>query len=294
MKIIITGSNGYLGQHLTDFLSKRNFDLIALSRGENKNIITPNLNYFQIDLTNKESIKEIITRIKPDIIIHNAAMSKPDVCDKNKEECLLQNVTTTEYLLDAASTIGCYFIYVSTDFIFGENGPHSEEEKPNPLNFYGQSKLMSENLVKKSGLSYNIMRPVFIYGPANQDIKPTFLHWVKNNLEQGKRIKVVNDQRRTPTYVYDICQGLLAMIEKRITGDFHLAGKDILSPYQMAVKVANILHLDASLIEPVTSETFPEPVVRAKHSGLKIEKARNILGYEPISFEEGVNATFSK
>ena len=84
----------------------------------------------------------------------------------------------------------------------------------------------------------------------------------------------------------------MAMIEKRITGDFHLAGRDILSPYQMAISVANILGLDASLIEPVTSETFPEPVVRAKHSGLKIDKARNILGYEPISFEEGIHLTF--
>jgi dTDP-4-dehydrorhamnose reductase len=293
MKIIITGSNGYLGQHLTDFLSKRNFDVIALSRGENKNTITPNLIYFPIDLTNRESVTKIVTQIQPDIIIHNAAMSKPDVCDNNKEECLLQNVTSTEYLLNAASTIGCYFIYVSTDFIFGENGPHSEDEKPNPLNFYGQSKFIAEELVKKSGLSYNIMRPVFIYGPASNNMKPTFLHWVKNNLEQGKRIKVVNDQRRTPTYVYDICKGLLAMIEKRINGDFHLAGKDILSPYKMAITVANILHLDADLIEPVTSETFPEPVVRAKHSGLKIEKASNVLGYEPISFEEGVSATFT-
>ena len=152
---------------------------------------------------------------------------------------------------------------------------------------------MAEQLVKQSGLDYGIMRPVFIYGPAYENMRPTFLHWVRNSLIQNKAIKVVNDQHRTPTFVYDICKGILAMIEKRVIGDFHLAGKDILSPYQMAIAVAESLNLETNLIEPVTSDTFPEPVIRAKQSGLKIDKAREILGYEPISFEEGIRLTFS-
>ena len=293
MSVIITGSNGFLGQHLTDFLSKKGFSINALSRGENQNIITQGLNYNSVNLTNEQEVNAAIAQIKPTIIIHNAAMSKPDVCHNNQEECKLQNVTATEFLLKASAQFNPYFIYVSTDFVFGENGPHNENETPAPLNYYGQTKLMAEQLVKQSGLEYGIMRPVFIYGPAYENMRPTFLHWVKNSLMQNKTIKVVHDQRRTPTYVYDICQGILAMIEKRVIGDFHLAGKDILSPYQMAIAVAETLKLDTNLIEPVTSDTFPEPVIRAKQSGLKIDKAREILGYEPISFEEGIRLTFN-
>jgi dTDP-4-dehydrorhamnose reductase len=123
-------------------------------------------------------------------------------------------------------------------------------------------------------------------------MRPTFLHWVKSNLEQGKQIKVVGDQLRTPTYVTDICVGLLNIISLKAKGGFHLAGKDILSPYQMAITTAKLLQLDVSLIEQVTAETFAEPVARAKRSGLFITKAQNELGYNPVSFEDGVRLTF--
>jgi dTDP-4-dehydrorhamnose reductase len=118
------------------------------------------------------------------------------------------------------------------------------------------------------------------------------LHWVKNSLVNQQPISVVNDQQRTPTYVNDICNGLIAMIETQAEGDFHLAGKNILTPYQMAVILANTLDLDAALITPVTSETFVEPVKRAKKSGLKIDKAISELNYQPVSFEEGVRLSF--
>ena len=293
LRIIITGSNGFLGQHLVNYLSQGQFEVFALSRGANQNKITHGLNYFPIDLTDISAVKQLFEVIKPQIVIHNAAMSKPDTCHNFREECILHNVTATQYLLEASQSTKPYFLYVSTDFIFGEDGPHDEDTFPNPLNFYGESKLQAEAAVKQSGLAYGIMRPVFIYGPCYESMRPTFLHWVKNSLEQGKEIKVVSDQRRTPTYVYDICSGMKAMIEKRFVGDIHIAGKDIVSPYQMALTVAKELSLDSSLIFPVTSDTFPEPVIRAKRSGLKIDKARRLLGYEPISFEEGVRKSFA-
>ncbi len=147
-------------------------------------------------------------------------------------------------------------------------------------------------MVKNSRLLYSIVRPVLIYGKLYEGMKPSFLHWVKNNLEQHKSIKVVSDQERTPTYTEDICKGIEAIILQKAKGDFHLAGKNILSPYQMAITVADLLGLDASLIENVTSETFAEPVKRAKKSGLKIDKAMRELHYDPVSFAEGVKKTF--
>ena len=290
--VFISGANGFLGQHLTLYLAAKGYIVIASGRGKCRIPFSEKFQYAELDLTDKAAVDQCLQSHQPSVIIHTAAMSKPDECSSNKELCVLNNVTATEYLLTASQSFAPHFIYTSTDFIFGENGPHSEEDKPAPLNFYGESKLMAEELVKQSGLVYCIVRPVFMYGAAWEGMRPSFLHWVKNQLEQHQPIKVVNDQLRTPTFVEDICKGMETIILLTAEGDFHLAGKDIISPYQMAVMVADVLRLDRSLIEMVSSETFPEPVKRSKRSGLKIDKAMNILGYDPVSFEEGIRLTF--
>lgn len=288
-KILITGANGFLGQHLTCYLKNAGYQVIATGKGPNRILKCNGIVYEEAELTNKNAVEQMLLKFSPDVIIHTAALSKPDECENDKNRCLDVNVEATRYLLDAAKG---HFIYISTDFIFGENGPHAEDAETGPLNFYGESKLLAEKLVTQSGKKYSVVRPVFIYGPAGQGMRPSFLHWVKNNLDQKKQIKVVSDQSRTPTFVEDICKGIETIITKEATGVFNLAGKDILSPYDMAVKTAQVLQLDSSLIEKVTAETFPEPVKRAKRSGLKIEKAERELGYEPVSFEEGVRLTF--
>lgn len=295
MKILITGANGFLGQHLTLFLAQKNYDVIACSRGECRIPQHIPFEYFSVDLTDENAVSELINKVSPDVIVHTAANSKPDDCHINREGCLQQNVEATKYLLSALATQNdkARFIYLSTDFIFGENGPHSEDDETGPLNFYGESKLMAEHAVKESGLAYAIVRPVFIYGPVWNGVRSTFLHWVKNSLEQGKQIKVVSDQTRTPTFVTDICKGIEAIIRLNEQGDFHLAGKDLLSPYDMAIAVASFLKLDAALIENVTSESFVEPVQRAKRSGLKIDKAIKLLDYDPVDFMTGVELTFN-
>jgi dTDP-4-dehydrorhamnose reductase len=290
MKILVTGANGFLGQHLCLHLAGEGSQVIAAAKGHCRLPVYNGITYEQVELTNKQQVKTLLQKHTPDVIVHTAAMSKPDECNNNKDLAIDVNVTATKYLLQLPNT---HFIYISTDFIFGEDGPHSEDEVPEPLNFYGETKLMAEEEVKHSGVYYTIVRPVFIYGKTWEGLRPTFLHWVKDNLEKGKPIKVVSDQQRTPTYVLDICKGISSIIKIKATGDFHFAGKDILSPYDMAVITANTLGLDSSLIQNVTSETFPEPVRRAKRSGLKIDKAVKELAYAPVSFEEGVKLTFS-
>ena len=287
-RILITGANGFLGQHLCMFLKNAGLDITATGKGENR-LIDKTIAYLLLELTDRQAVQMCIEKLQPDVIIHTAAMSKPDECENNKELCKDINVNATKHLLEASSG---HFIYLSTDFIFGENGPHSEADPPAPLNFYGESKLQSEQLVQQRKYVTTIVRPVFIYGQSLPGMRPTFLHWVKNNLEQNKPIKVVSDQWRTPTYVQDICKGIETIVNKTATGIFHLAGKEILSPYEMALHTANVLNLDSSLIEKVTADTFPEPVKRAKRSGLKIDKAKAELSYNPVSFEEGVRRTF--
>lgn len=295
MNILVTGGNGFLGQHLIKHFSAQPYTITATSRGENRIPQTIPFKYFPLELTDAGSVASLVAQTQPDVIIHTAANSKPDDCETNKHACLQNNVETTRYLLQgfkALQTTTSLFIYLSTDFIFGENGPHSEDDTAGPLNFYGQSKLLAEELVINSGVNYAIVRPVFIYGDIWPGLRPSFLHWVKNSLEQNKKIKVVSDQQRTPTYVYDICNGIQSIIQQHKTGTYHLAGKNVVSPYNMAVTTARVLGLDENLIENVTSDTFPEPVQRARRSGLKIDKAVAELGYSPVSFEDGVRKTF--
>jgi dTDP-4-dehydrorhamnose reductase len=287
-RILVTGANGFLGQHLCLFLNAQGYEIIATGRGTCR-ISAGNLIYEGCNLTNAEEVRLVLKKHQPSVIVHAAAMSKPDECNNNREDCARTNIEVTKHLLQYKAE---HFIYVSTDFIFGENGPHAEDDATGPLNFYGESKLAAENLVKESSLKTSIVRPVFIYGKTWQGLKGSFLHWVKNNLEQNKGIKVVSDQLRTPTYVDDICKGIQTIIDKEAAGVYHLAGRDILSPYEMAITTARVLGLDEMLIEKVTADTFPEPVKRAKRSGLKIDKARRDLAYEPVSFEEGVRLTF--
>lgn len=292
MKILITGANGFLGQHLTLSLSQSTDAIFAVSKGDCR-IPKGNYSYFQIDLTRETEVVALLKKLQPDVIVHTAALSKPDECEEDKDRCLAVNVLATQYLADYSRPFVSQFIFISTDFIFGENGPHAENDKPGPLNFYGESKLRAEKLVKESGIPYAIVRPVFIYGKVWRGLRPSFLHWIQSNLEQKKKIKVVNDQLRTPTFVGDLCRGIESIIRLKKTGDFHLAGSDLISPYQMAVTVARKLNLDVTLIESVTAATFVEKVIRAKRSGLKIAKAVRELNYQPVSFEEGVEKTFA-
>jgi dTDP-4-dehydrorhamnose reductase len=292
MKIILTGANGFLGQHASLFFADKGFDVYAVSRNESRIPFHKNIFYQSTELTNVSSVNKMVDQIKPDIIIHNAAMSKPDECEQNKDACILHNVTATQYLVDAANKHGVLFIYISTDFIFGENGPHPEDALPQPLNFYGKSKLMAEEFVKTFAFTYSIVRPVFIYGSYWEGMRPSFIQWVQQNLAVGKSIKVVDDQFRTPTYMIDICKGIEQIIVQKKHEIFHLAGSEILTPYAMAIQVAEILALNAALVTKVDSFSFPEPVLRAKRSGLLIDKARQLLNYQPLLFEEGVKLSF--
>jgi dTDP-4-dehydrorhamnose reductase len=293
MKVLVTGANGFTGQHLVKTLVDKGFEVIATSRNESKLPSYSNLTYYNIDLTDVRNVENLFDLTRPEAVIHTAAMSKPDECAANPNLCTSNNIQATRHLLDAATKVSTqHFVYLSTDFIFGEGGPHAEEDAPAPLNLYGASKLEAEQMVTASSIISTVIRPVFMYGPVWENLRPSFIQWVAGKLKNGEPIKVVTDQARTPTYIGDLCWGIRKIINEQVPGTFHLAGKDIVSPYDMAVAVAKHLNLPLGLIEPVTASTFPEPVKRAQRSGLKIDKAVSMLGYAPHSFTEALQKCF--
>jgi dTDP-4-dehydrorhamnose reductase len=294
MKVLVTGANGFTGQHLVKTLVNKGFEVIATSRNESRLPTYNNLTYYNIELTDVSNVENLFYLTRPDAVIHTAAMSKPDECAANPSLCSANNIEATGHLLEAATKLGTqHFVYLSTDFIFGEGGPHAEDDAPAPLNLYGASKLEAEALINAATIKTTIVRPVFMYGPVWENLRPSFIQWVAGKLKNGEPIKVVTDQARTPTYIGDLCWGIQKIINEKVPGTFHLAGKDIVSPYDMAVAVAKHLNLPLDLIEPVTADTFPEPVKRAQRSGLKIDKAVSMLGYAPHSFAAALQKCFS-
>lgn len=174
MKIMVTGANGFLGQHLCRFF-KNEYDVFATGKGA-KRLPFAEVKYFEADITDANKIKEVVANIQPDVIVHTAAMSRPDECNEKRELCDAINVIGTQHLVDAANLLknSPHFIYTSSDFVLGEGGPHDEEAIPAPLNYYGLSKLKAEKIVENSGLLWTIVRPVFMYGEIWNGVRPTF------------------------------------------------------------------------------------------------------------------------
>nr|WP_295869374.1 SDR family oxidoreductase [uncultured Chitinophaga sp.] len=291
MKVLITGSNGLLGQHLIPvFVQNKTYDVIATGRGANRSPQRDHYIYEAVNLRDAGSVQQLVQKHQPDLIIHSGAMSQVDDCEKNKDACWDTNVGATRYLVNAAEKINASFIFLSTDFVFdGLNGPYDEEAPVNPINYYGTSKAAAERLVRNSKLSWAIVRTVLVYGVSNDPHRSNMITWVKNNLQQGKKIKVVDDQWRTPTLCQDLATGCLLLAEKKATGMFNISGSEVLTPYDMALKTAEYFQLDTSLIEKISSKSLSQPAARPAKTGLVIDKAVSELGYQPHSFAEGLD-----
>ena len=292
MKVLITGANGLLGQHLVKLLiDSTNYTIIATGKGVSRLPFNSSnrFNYFPLDITNGVEVAAFIAEDRPDVIIHTAAITQADECEQNPIHCWNTNVTATRFLLGAAEIAGATFIYISTDFIFdGIAGPYVESDIPGPINYYGSSKLGAEKSVMESKLPWCIIRTVLVYGNILVGNRSNMVSWVQNNLSQGKPIKVVSDQWRTPTYVEDLAKGILLAIENKAKGIYHISGEELLTPYDMAMATAAYLALDSNLIEKVNASIFVQAAKRPAKTGFIIDKAKNELGFRPLSFKEGL------
>jgi dTDP-4-dehydrorhamnose reductase len=289
--ILITGANGLLGQKLVHLIAPLgNYRLIATGRGNNRiKAVNGTYEYCPMDITSEQDVLNVLDKYTPHYIIHTAAMTNVDQCETDKENCIKQNVEAVKYLTAAAGKHGSFLLHLSTDFIFdGTKGPLTEDEKPNPISFYGESKLKAEEIIKQYSGEWAIVRTVLVYGVVNDMSRSNIILWVKKSLEEGKNIKVVTDQWRTPTLAEDLAMGCLLIIQKKAKGVFHISGKDFLTPYEMAMLTADYFQLNASLISKADSTSFAQPAKRPPRTGFIIEKAIRELGYKPHSFSEGI------
>ncbi|MCE7066222.1 sugar nucleotide-binding protein [Dyadobacter sp. CY326] len=289
-RILITGSNGLLGQKLVALLAGNNaIETIATAKGANRLDVSEGYRYLEMDVTDASDVDNVLSLVKPHVIIHTAAMTNVDQCEVEKDACWKLNVTSVEILIEACRKHNIFLEHVSTDFVFdGKSGPYSEEDAPNPISFYGWSKYAAEKALLNSDIDWAIARTVLVYGIAHDMSRSNIILWVKKSLEEGKAIKVVTDQFRTPTLAEDLAMGCFLIADQRAKGIFHISGKDFLTPYEMAIMAADYFSLDKSLISPTDASSFTQPARRPPRTGFDLKKSRNVLGYEPHTFREGI------
>lgn len=292
--VLIIGANGFTGRHLLKYLlANSNYNLIGCSRNDD---IAPEkgYTYIKVDICDAKALNKVFEQVKPDVVVNTAALSVPDYCETHRDEAFEVNAQAVENIAKLCEIHSCRFIHLSTDFVLSGkiDQLHTEDEEPEPVNYYGVTKWEGEKLIAAHCSSYAIARVVVVYGKALPGQHGNIVQLVANKLNAGETINVVSDQWRTPTYVGDIAIGVKKLIEIPENGIFHICGSDYLSIADIAFRTAEILKLDKSLINPVTTEVMQEKTIRPQYSGLSIEKARELLDYNPLTFEEGVANMF--
>jgi dTDP-4-dehydrorhamnose reductase len=288
-RILITGANGMLGQRAVQFYSSReNIELLATSVEEKS--VFDSVEYTQVDIKDRDNIKKVIYDYCPDFIVHTAAFTNVDLSEKLREDAWKINVKGVEYIAEAARTIDAHIIHISTDYIFdGKNGPYDENAIPDPVGYYGRTKLASENTLRISGTFFTILRTNVLYGIA-QNSRPDFVRWVINSLSKNENIRIVKDQINNPTFIDDLVQGINKIIEFRKTGVYNIGGKEFLSRFDFTLRIAEYFNLDKNLILPITTDELKQPARRPLKSGLLILKAETELGYKPHKITESLAA----
>lgn len=281
MKFLVTGSTGLVGQNVVRDLLTQNHQVYSIYHNDKPLDGIP----IRLDLTDFEEIKQILQKIKPNIVIHLAAMTNVDLCEEEKELAHTLNAKSTEILAKETAKINAFFVYVSTDYVFdGKEGKKNEEDIPHPLGYYGQTKLEGEMSLNNLASNWAIARTSTPFGIHLK--KKSFPLWIKENLESNKEIKVLGDQYTSPTYVPNLSKMIIEIATKQINGIIHLAGSTRISRYDFAIMIAEKLGLNKALLIKAKTEDMNWKAQRPKDSSLDVTKATEILNEKPKTIQQ--------
>lgn len=289
MRIMITGCHGLLGQSvLKMFLKSTDSEILATAKDARTFLDFGGFDYTMLDITSRSDVKNLVVYFRPDVIINTAAYTNVDGCETNRELAWRVNVEGVRNLVNSARRVDAKLIHISTDYIFdGKSGPYTEDAIPNPINYYGRTKLASENEIKIGGIRFAILRTNVLYG-VGKNVKSNFALWLYQKLSNGESIKVVTDQIGNPTYVDDLAFAILKIVEFDKEGIYNVGGKDFVDRYTFAVKLAEIFGFDRELITPVKTSELNQIAPRPLKSGLITLKAESELGLKPYGVEDGI------
>ncbi len=277
MRIFITGGSGLLGSKIAE-IALRNYEVYTGYCHNKPEFGEP----VKFDLA-KDTDLEVIYKIKPEVIIHTAALTNVDECETNKELAYKINAEGTRRVVEIAKDLGAFFVYVSTDYVFsGDKGMYKEKDEPNPIDYYGYTKLLGEKYCDC------IARPCVIYGAKPASGKVNFALWLIDKLRNEDEVKIITDQYITPTLNTNLAKMLLEIAEREPRGIFHLAGDTRISRYDFALRIADKFDLDRDLIIPSRMEEMRWIASRPKDSSLDTSKALGYLKEKPYSLDKAL------
>ncbi|MCL5877376.1 MAG: dTDP-4-dehydrorhamnose reductase [Candidatus Bathyarchaeota archaeon] len=287
MKLLITGAGGLYGSKLAQLALERGFEVYS-SDIQAQSVYGKSV---KLDVSVKAEVNDVFRTVKPDVVVHAATLTDVDKCELNKHLAWAVNVDGTKNIVEASKNAESFLIYISTDYVFsGEKGYYVESDSPEPVNYYGLTKLEAETVVMQNlaESDFLIARPSVIYGSTPAAGKVNFALWLIETLRKGERVKVVTDQWNTPTLNTNLAEMTLEVIERRLTGLYHLCGATRVSRYEFAKKIAETFELDKSLIDKASSAQFAWPAKRPTDSSLDTSLAQRILQYKPLTLDEAL------
>jgi dTDP-4-dehydrorhamnose reductase len=244
--------------------------------------------YTQLDLSLRGDVRSLVSSFQPEVIINTAAAVDVDWCEQNREQAWMSNVTAVEHLVEAARKTHARVVHVSTDYVFdGKGGPYAENDRPSPVNYYGRSKLAAENILLSSGVPFAIARVRLLFGNGT-GIKAHFVRKVDDALRSGRPVYAAPDMGTNPTHAADAAAGIVAIVERRKEGIFHLSGADPCDRLTYARMVAEEFGLDATGIVEVKRHDLKLAAVRPAWTSFRLDKARQELAYEPMTLRMAV------
>ncbi|MCL5021555.1 MAG: dTDP-4-dehydrorhamnose reductase [Bacteroidetes bacterium] len=272
-KIMIAGARGLLGQKTVEvFKRESEYDLIPCE------LTAGNEGVIELDITNRQKVAEAVGTFKPSVIINAAAFTDVDRAEVEKETAYKVNASAVEHLAEAANIFNAKLVHISTDYVFnGQKGNYAEDSLPDPLGYYGRSKLAGENLAKSRLDNLVILRTQVLYG-FGKGIKKNFVLWVLDKLSSGDKFSVVTDQIGNPTLADELAFAVLKAVQKNAVGLYHVSGLEAMSRHEFAVKIAEVFGFDPSVISTTTSDTLNQKAKRPMNSSFICLKAQTELG----------------
>jgi dTDP-4-dehydrorhamnose reductase len=289
---MITGCHGLLGQKVVSLLTgETKYEILTTDISNITFLSFPGsekCDYTQLDITAKSDVKSLVGNYGPDVIINTAAYNNVDDSETEREFAWKINVDGVKNLIIAARKTNSQIVHISSDYIFdGKTAPYSEDSRPNPLSYYGKTKLASENALRMSGARYAIIRSMILYG-YGKNVRQNFALWVINEINNQRPILVVDDQIGSPTLVDDLAYGILRVVELNRDGIYHISGSETLSRYEFALKIAGVFGLNPKLIRPVKTADLERLAHRPLQSSFITLKAETDLGIKTVGVEEGL------
>ena len=288
-KLLIIGGASLVGSTIIDY-AKDNYEIFTTEN--NTPITNSKVSSIKLNLLDdKKHILDYIEKIKPSAVNHTVAFPNVDFCESNHELTDLLHVKITKDISEICSSVNSKLIYFSTDAVFNGNNsiPYNELDRPDPLSYYGKTKLEAEKIVLQNTNNV-ILRTTVIYG---WHIRSRFTNWVLDTLKNKKPVTAFVDQYNTPTLVDDLVKSVFSIIEKDLSGLFHASGKSCLNRFEFAQKLAISFGLDKNLVVPTKSSDISQIAPRPKNGCLDSSQLEDKSGIKFNEIDSGIDHIFS-